>query len=297
MMSVLLATGLSFAQTKSDASDATLTLDEAVVRTLGYYPAVQASVAERDAAEASVEIASADRYPTVSLGASLYQYQKPMVVYPIHELSLGSFPPFDRTLIRVGADLRYNLYDGGARGARIDEATSRAEVQTSSLEATRQALTARVVSTYLEILARRQTLEAQDHSLEAFRAELGRVRRLFEVGRAARIELLRVEATIARAVAERIAMSSALDFAQTALARLTGVAQKQLAASRLVSVSLLGENVQPRDELLEMAIQSNPSAQNARQQIEVAEAAQGLADSDQYPQLDALAQYLSLIHS
>jgi outer membrane protein len=289
---VLLAAGLSLAQTKSDASDVTLTLDDAVVRTLAYYPAIQASVAERDAAEASVEIASADRYPMVSLGASLYQYQKPMIVYPIHELSVGSFPPFDKTLIRAGADLRYNLYDGGARGARIDEATSRADVQASSLEATRQALTARVVSTYLEILARRQTLEAQDRSLETFRAELDRVRRLFDVGRAARIELLRVEATIARAEAERIATSSALDFAQTDLARLTGVAREKLDASNLVSVSLFGEAVQPRNELLEMAIQSNPSARKARQQIEVAEAAEGLADSDQYPQLDALAQYL-----
>ena len=291
-MSVLLAAGLSLAQPQSDTSDDNLTLNDVVVRTLEHYPAVQASIADRDAAVASVEVASADRYPTVSLGASLNQYQKPMVVYPIHELSLGSFPPFDRTLIRAGADLRYKLYDGGARGARIDEATSRAEAQSFSLVATRQALTARVVSTYLEILARRQTLEAQDHSLEAFRAELDRVHRLFEVGRAARIELLRVEAAIARAEAERIAVSSALDFAQTELARLTGLAREKLAVSQLIPVALLGENLQPRGELLEMAVQSNPSAQKARQQIEVAEAVQGLADSGQYPQLDALAQYL-----
>ncbi len=237
-MLVMLAAGPSLAQIRSDASDVKLTLDEAVVRTLENYPAVQVSKAERDAAEASVEVASADRYPTVSLGASLSQYQKPMVVFPIHELSPGSFPPFDKTLLRAGADLRYNLYDGGARGARIDEATSRAEAQSSSLLATRQALTARVVSTYLEVLARRQTLKAQDLSLEALRAELGRARLLFDVGRAARIELLRVEAAIARAQAERVAVSSALDFARTDLALLTGVAREQLDDSRLVSVSL-----------------------------------------------------------
>jgi outer membrane protein len=248
-------------------------------------------MAERDAAEASVKVATADRYPTVSLGASLTQYQKPMVVYPIHGFTPSLIPPFEKTLIRAGADLRYNLYDGGARGARIDQAMSRAEVESSSLSATRQALTARVVSTYLEILARRQTLKAQDLSLEALRAELARVQMLFHVGRAARIELLRVEAAIARAEAERVAVSSALDFAQTDLARLTGLAREQLEDSRLVPVFLSEPEVPTRAELLERALQTNPTAQEARRQIDVATAAVGLADSDRFPRLDALAQY------
>jgi OMF family outer membrane factor len=264
--------GMLFGAMAMAAFDERLTLAEAATRALSYYPSIQASVANVEAAESAIDEAEAARFPTLDVGASLVHHEDPMIVFPIHAFNLELLPPFDRNLWQAQAQIRYLLYDGGGRSARIDETRARRESARSSLLETRQFLLSQLIQQYLSILSLARTLEAQDRSLEALETELSRVRQVFEVGRAATVDVLRVEASIAAARAERVRLASSLDLAQRNLARFLGVDVSETQASNLVPVALADASLPARDEVLRGAIEASPKARQARDELAAAEA-------------------------
>jgi outer membrane protein TolC len=275
------------------ASDERLTLVDAVNRALSYYPSVRASAAQVDAAEAAVDEAESARFPTLSVGASATQYQEPAIVYPIHAFNLDLLPPFDRTLFQALADLRYSLFDGGSRSARIAESKARRQSADSSLLEARQRLLSQLIQQYLSVLSRARTLDAQDRSIQALEAELARVKQLFDVGRAATVDVLRVEASIAAARAERVRLASSLDLAQRSLARLIGVEPSETRASNLVPVALSGSSLPSREEIQQSALQSSPTARLARDELAIAEATFDGSRSGRLPSVSVDGRYIN----
>jgi outer membrane protein TolC len=219
-----------------------------------------------------MEEADAARFPTFDVGANLFHYQDPMIVFPIHAFNLELLPPFDRNLWQAQAGLSYLLYDGGSRSARIEESRARRESAFTSLLEARQQLLLGLVQQYLSVLAIARTLEAQDRSLQALAAELDRVSRLFEAGRAASVDVLRVEASIAAARAERVRLASSLDIAQRNLARFLGVDATEAHPSNLVPVAVRDDPLPPREEILRAALESSPKTRQAREELAAAEA-------------------------
>jgi hypothetical protein len=109
------------------------------------------------------------------------------------------------------------------------------------------------------------------------------VRQLFDVGQAAQIEVLRVEAAIASAQAERLGVASSLDRAERNLARWTGAPVEETRADRLAAVSIVESPVPPREDLRELARAGSPAVRAARQGLEAAEAAVVGARSARFP--------------
>lgn len=270
-----------------------LTLADAVTRALSYYPSVQASLAQLEAADAAVDEAEAARFPTVSVGASATRYQEPTIVHPIHAFTPDLIPPFDQNLFQALADLRYALFDGGGRSARIEETRARRQSAESSLLDARQRLLSQLIQQYLSVLSRARTLEAQDRSLGALEVELSRVKQVFDVGRAATVDVLRVEASIAAARAERVRLASSLDLAQRNLARLAGVETSETRASNLVPVALTDVSLPSREEILQNAVQSSPTARLARDELAVAEAALDGSKSRRLPSVNLDGRYIN----
>jgi outer membrane protein len=270
-----------------------LTLVEAVTRALSYYPSVQASVAQVEVADAALDEAEAARFPTVSVGASATRYQEPTIVHPIHGFTPDLIPPFDQNLFQALADLRYSLFDGGGRSARIEESRARRESAESSLLDARQRLLSQLIQQYLSVLSRARTLEAQDRSLQALEAELSRVKQVFDVGRAATVDVLRVEASIAAARAERVRLASSLDLAQRNLARLVGAEASETRASNLVRVALSGASLPSREEMVTNALLSSPTARLARDELAVAEAALDGSRSRRLPSVSLDGRYIN----
>ena len=270
-----------------------LTLADAVTRALSYYPSVQASSAQLEAADAAVDEAEAARFPTVSVGGSATRYQEPTLVHPIHAFTPDLIPPFDQNLFQALADLRYALFDGGARSARIEESRARRQSAESSLLDARQRLLSQLIQQYLSVLSRARTLEAQDRSLGALEVELSRVKQVFDVGRAATVDVLRVEASIAAARAERVRLASSLDLAQRNLARLAGVETSETRASNLVPVALIDVSLPSREEILQNAVQSSPTARLARDELAVAEAALDGSKSRRLPSVNLDGRYIN----
>lgn len=268
-----------------------LTLVDAVRRGLEQYPSVRAARAATDQANAGIHGAAAARLPSLALSASATQYEEPMLVTPIHGLSTREAPPFDETLVQGAATMSYTLFDGGARGARIRRARESAAAAEATRAGTEHAIVARVTAAYVEIQARRQIVDAHDHRLGALSAELSRARQRFDAGRAPQVEVLRAEAALASAQAERVRFGEALDLVERELARLTGAREEETRAARLAPIRLADSLLLPRPSLLEAARDASPSLTRARAMAAAADADVSLARSARWPEIKLTAGY------
>jgi len=277
------------AQTLPDArtaSPATLTLQQAVSEALDSYPTVRAAQAVSEAAQASLGQSKAARWPDLNVGGLTTRFEEPMIVTPIHAFTPGQTPDFDRTLIQAGGTLNFVLLDGGARRARIETAGGEASGAAADLGTQTQALVATVAATYLDVLTGEEVLAAHDHRITAFESELRRVRQRLDVGRAAQLEVLRVEAALASARSDRVSVAASLDLADRELARLigaprTGDERRALAPLRLVEAALPS-----RDALLARAYAANPALEAARRRQDAAQARVSIERSIRWPRVE-----------
>jgi len=131
-------------------------------------------------------------------------------------------------------------------------------------------------------------LAAHDEGLTALRAERDRVQRLLAEGAAARIELLRVEAAIADAEAERTVVNIELENARHGLARALDLSIEQLPIGSFTPVALKAQSLPPRDTISALAVTSNPDLHVAERGIDAALAQQKAASSSWYPKFDVI---------
>ena len=120
--SLLLAAALAAPPPQQGQDTTRLTVAVAVDRALATHPAVAAARAQRDVADAEVGQARAAWLPAVSLDGAVNQFEKPMVVYPLHSLDLRNPPLFDRSLSQASMGAAYTLFDFGARSSRVQAA-------------------------------------------------------------------------------------------------------------------------------------------------------------------------------
>jgi outer membrane protein len=274
------------------AVSAALPLEEAAARALATHPAVGIARAHEDEATALAGEAAAARWPSLRFSAAATQYEDPMGVAPIHGFTPEAIPPFDRTHLNAGLGLNYTVFDGGARGGRIDRARSVAGAAGAALTASEQRLVARVARTYLEALGRREVLAAHDRRLAALAAERERATRLRTAGRAAQVEVLRVEAAIASAEAERVRLAATLEVAEQDLARLIGGGVEEARASRLVPVALADTTIPSREDLLATAQARSPAGEEARARAAAAAAGREVARGARWPAVDLFGNWI-----
>ncbi len=268
-----------------------LSLHTAVERALAQYPSVGAARAATDEARAAKGEALAARFPSLRVSAAGTRSDEPSIVSPIHAFSSRSFPPFSETVLTGSAALSYTLFDGGARGGRIDRARALVRSSEASLDDASQSLAWRVIRTYLDVVARRRVLDAHDRRLEAFRSERSRILQRLEVGRAATVDRLRIEAALASAEADQVQAAIALDAAERDLARFIGGTQSDAAAPRLVPVALTDSVAAPRESLRSQALERSTALLRARYQTAAAEAAADAARGARWPQLRLTSTY------
>lgn len=279
-------------QAHAQERGAGLSLVEAVAHALEHYPGMSAARYAADGAASAAAGASAARWPSLLLSTSAFRYQEPMLVTPIHGFTPGLSPPFDENLLQGAASLRYTVFDGLGRGALIDASRAESEAASFEVTGTAQALAARVSAIYLGVLGSAAVLDAQDRRLTALDAERVRIGQLLEVGRAADVDLMRVEAARAAAQAERVSLAAALEVGERELSRLTGVPVDRTRAPRLAAVRLDRAPLEAREALLEEALRRNPVVLRSQSRSAAAQARSAAARSERWPQVDLAANYL-----
>jgi outer membrane protein TolC len=269
-----------------------LLLENAVESALSTYPIVQRAEAGHAAARAGVRSSRAAYFPSLRLSGTLARYQKPMVVTPLHGFSPGQLPQFDRTLIQGAASLSLLVFDGFARNARLRQSRAEADAAGAHADEVRQAVIAQTARAYLEVQSARQTEDAHRSRFAALEAEKRRIDLVFGTGRAAQVDVLRIEAALAAARAEAVTLVERRRLAERDLARLTGLAADSMAVYVLPPLRLLSPPVETRADLLAQAREHSPKLRQAESGVQAAEAARAAARGARWPQLRAAANYL-----
>jgi len=277
-----------------------LTLDDAVRRALGQYPTVSAARAARDGASADLRDARSQSLPRLTLNATATQNQLPSLVFPLHGFPTGanapatSIPEFERTLFQGSAQASWVLWDFGARRGRAQAGRDLVGAADAALGAAEQQLAARTANAYLAVLTARQELEAHDLRIRALAAEAERTRRLLADGKAARLDVLRADAELARARADRSATAGQLDVAEHDLAQLVSLPWAQLNADTLPGVRLTDTTEAAtlrarRAGLVDAAVATSPELRQVQRRANAARAGLSAAKATRLPEIRATA--------
>ena len=250
-----------------------LTLADAVARALDAAPAVAVARAGEAAARAQLADAEAELAPALFFSGSAFRYQKPTLVEPIHAFRPDLLPSFDRTVLFGDLQLRYDLWDGGARSARLDQRRLELAAAEAAASTAAGAAAARTVSAYLAVRTLDEQIAAHAERLTALAAERDRVGQLLAVGRAAEVDVLQIRAAQAAAEADRATLVANHDRAARDLLRQLGEEMPPAGPPPLVPVRLAEPEPSPRGELLARALAHNGDVERARRELEAAEAA------------------------
>jgi outer membrane protein len=269
------------------AASEPLTLSAAVSRALHAAPPVVAARAAEEAARAQLLEAEADRVPALNLTGSAFRHSDPMLTEPIHAFRPTLLPGFDRTIFLGDLQLTYALWDGGLRGARIAQRREQLASATAAAAGVEGEAGARVVAAYFTRLTLDEQLHAHDERKAALAVERARVQKLLDVGRAAQVDLLRVQAAQAAAEADRAAVASERERAGRDLARLLGEGPAAPAPGALAPAALAEPTPPARDAILDQALAASPDVLRSRRDLAAAEAVVRGARAARAPSLRA----------
>ncbi len=268
----------------------TLGLTEAVAAALVSHPRLAGAESRVGVAEAEAGEARSALLPSLAVSGVATRYEEPMVVAPLHGFDPTRPPEFDTALYQAHASADYTLFDGGARRARIRGAEASTVAAEAAARSARESVIAEAVLSYLTALTAREIEFAHGARVEALEAELARARRFLEEGTAPRVAVLRTEAALSAAQADREAARQRLLVALRRLERVTGLGAR-VTAARLVDVRAAGAGVEPRDALLSAAAATSAVVAEARARVTAAGAAVGAARSSFLPRVSLTGRY------
>lgn len=262
-----------------------VTLSDAATLALQHHPSIVAASARADAADAAAGIARAAWLPSLRTEASAMRFQEPMIVAPLHRFDPQNVPPFDRTLVQGNVAALWTVYDGGARGARIDRADALHDVARAQRASAERALVAATSRAWLAARLAAELLEAHTAQREALEAERNRVQQLLAEGKVARVELLRIDAALARASADAAATAADRTVALADLARFTGTSAEPAASVIAVPGSPSPEETSNR------ALESSAELRAAQARFAAASAAHAESRAGWLPRVDLAGRY------
>lgn len=210
-----------------------LSLHQAVRRTVDNNPVLAESRAAAAVAEQGIKTAQGRHLPRLSLEASITQRSESTAFIPAQSSTVP--PRFSDSYAFLGPVLTLPIYQGGQVQATVKLAELRHAMQQDSVVITRDELIANTVTMYAKCLQLQTLLSASSRALEALDRQKRDARLKFDLGRIARVDLLKVEVQQANEEQRLLALQEGLKNAGSAL------------------LSLMGETVGPSDSLPQLA--------------------------------------------
>jgi outer membrane protein TolC len=197
-----------------------LSLWDAMERAAQANPALRSQQVELSRQTLEQDIAHGQRLPKLDLNAGYTRYAYPSLVTPIREA--GVFPPLDRDVANIGLALSLPLYSGGKLIAGEALAAHNREASAQALRASGQDLLFNVVATYTKALHFRQLGKVLDARIKTLQQEEKNIGLRIEQGRAARLELIRLQTQLSQARYDKVSITQGEKDALSLLASLLG---------------------------------------------------------------------------
>ncbi|GAB4362011.1 MAG: TolC family protein [Deltaproteobacteria bacterium] len=172
-----------------------LSLRDAVNRALTHNPLVSEERLGVEAGSQGILSAAGKRLPRLSLDLDYTKRQDPVPFLPAQSAAIP--PHFSDEFASWGVLLTLPLYQGGRISNHVKLASVRRDLQEDSLARTRNDLIANTVNSYNKILQLMALRKASAASVAALEEQVKNSRLLLEVGRIARVDLLKVEVQLA----------------------------------------------------------------------------------------------------
>ncbi len=193
----------------------TLSLKDCVKRILAQNPLLDEARKSVAAAAASTLSAEGRHYPRLTLDANLTQRQDPLPYIPAQSAKIG--PHFSDNFASYTLQVTVPLYQGGQTANSVKLSKVREAIQQDALIMTRNELIANTVNTYYKIQQLLQLKKSAQQSVEALTEQAKNARLMLEVGRIARVDLLKVEVQQANEAQRLLAYQEALNNASNTL--------------------------------------------------------------------------------
>ncbi len=282
------ATNPAVGQAGAVETGAAWTLPQLIRHALDNNKGLEATRLATKVVEEDITIAEGQRWPQVSAVSSLF-------LTPIRERLLferhGRRPdnPFQQVILNYGVEVRLPLYTGGRISKEINVAEAEFAVAHSRSEVTRQELIFNVTSAYYTYLRVGHDIAAREALVASVEESLRIAREQVAIGRAAELEVLRLEARQAQAESE-------LAVARNNLYRTAATVKALLAVPPSFPLRIAGElaPAQPAydfESASATALARRPDLMALRQKIAAQRQRVGIANARRLPTLDATANY------
>lgn len=266
-----------------------LTLHEAVARAVANNPNLAEARAAVSVAEQGVVSAFGKHYPRLTFEASIAKRQDPIPFIPAQRANIMAH--FSDSYAYLGPVLTMPFYQGGQvmQGVRLAEVRQR--IQQDSAIITRNELIANTVATYNKILQLEALVAASKQAVGALEQQQTNAQLMFNLGRIARVDLLKVEVQKANESQRLLALQEGLTNGSTTLRVLMGEAVGP-SSSQLT----LGDRLEPHEEQVDFEAglamaKSKPKYKIYAKAVEDADTSRKLALAKLLPSLNGVAGY------
>ena len=262
-----------------------LTLSQCIDTALKQSSSLISSGLDVAASQESIKGAKGALFPRVDLNAGYTRENRPIPFIPAQNPRIQ--PSFSDEIYFWNLFLRMSIYEGGRLSGQIKISEIEKEIQSSRKEFTTQDVIANITNAFNKVLQLKEFRVANLKSVETLERQEKNTNLFVEAGRAAKVELLRVEVQLASERQNFIRTEETINRARYALAYFMGVDMKEVpdVEGRLsAEEQLISQNI---DELLK----SRPDIVAASRRVGQSKARVDVASGRRYPSISLFGNY------
>ncbi len=274
----------------SAAGSHTLTLNKAIAIALRDSPLLQARKLELTGAIEGEKASKGELFPRLDAYAGYQRTSDPVVVVPIKGFNAAP-PVFSRDHYQTGLTFSFLLYEGGRNWTRITSSKLAKTIAGKNLKFSQQEIVANVTNTFKQILSLKELEMAQQRALAALKKSRSDTKKRFETGRAAPVELMKIDTQVAQEEHDLIHTREAGIRTLQALTALLGKTPAVLPTVVGELSTAVPELPETTEAHLEEMIKKRPDIQKLFQEVKLAATNVKLEKGYNLPDITLLGDY------
>ena len=267
-----------------------LSLHNAIAIALRDNPLLQARSSTVKSAVEEEKASKGALFPRLDAYAGYQRTSDPMVVVPIKGFNAAP-PAFSRDHYQTGLRFMLPLYEGGRRWTRITTSKLFNSMAEHEFSYSKQEIIANVTNTFKQILSFKELAKAQQKALEALKKVREDTRKKLKLGRAAPVEMLKMDTQVATEEQDLIHTRQAAIRSRQSLAALLGINPAKLPTIEGELSSIAPQLPKNSEASLEDLSTKRPDIKKALQEVKLAAANVKLQQGYNLPDIDLTSDY------
>ncbi len=218
---LMCALPLSFVRAQNASTNTHLTLQKAITIALKQSPFLKSRQSAVQASKEGVRAAWGAHLPQMDLEAGYTRLSDPVAVVPVKGVNKPP-PHFSKNIYEWKAVTYFTLYHGGRISRMVDIARLEKTISAFQERLTREELVANVTNVFNRILQLKFLERAQEEALNALKKARQDTAHLLKVGRAAPVDLMRIETQVAAQEQDLVSTKELIKRTKESLAYLLG---------------------------------------------------------------------------